>query len=54
MTADFADETDLLRLLVQSVQEYAIFRLSPEGIVETWNVGAERLKGYSASEIVGR
>jgi PAS domain S-box-containing protein len=48
------DETQLFRLLVQSVQDYAIFRLSPDGIVQTWNAGAQNLKGYTASEIIGR
>jgi PAS domain S-box-containing protein len=42
------------RLLVQSVRDYAIFMLDPEGRVATWNEGAERIKGYSADEIVGR
>ena len=46
-------EADLFRLLVQNVVDYAIFRLSPEGIIETWNSGAERLKGYSATDIIG-
>jgi PAS domain S-box-containing protein len=41
------------RLLVQGVTDYAIFMLSPEGIVTNWNVGAERIKGYSEPEIVG-
>lgn len=41
------------RILVNSVKDYAIFMLSPEGKVATWNVGAERLKQYSADEIVG-
>jgi PAS domain S-box-containing protein len=44
----------LFRVLVQNVIDYAIFRLTPGGIVETWNAGAERLKGYTASEIIGR
>lgn len=42
------------RLLVESVVDYAIFRVSPEGIIETWNAGAERIKGYTASEIIGQ
>ena len=42
-----------LRLLVQSVKDYAIFMLDPNGIVTTWNAGAERIKGYSAEEIIG-
>jgi PAS domain S-box-containing protein len=44
---------ELFRLLVDSVQDYAIFLLSPEGKVMTWNAGAERIKGYAASEIIG-
>lgn len=42
------------RLLVEAVQDYAIFILNPEGYVSTWNVGAERIKGYKAEEIIGR
>jgi PAS domain S-box-containing protein len=42
------------RLMVESVQDYAIFMLDCDGHVSTWNQGAERLKGYSADEIVGR
>jgi PAS domain S-box-containing protein len=41
------------RLLVQGVTDYAIYMLSPDGIVTNWNTGAERIKGYSAAEIVG-
>ena len=54
-------ETDALResearfrLLVESVRDYAIFVLDPQGRVATWNAGAERIKGYDASEIIGR
>jgi PAS domain S-box-containing protein len=43
-----------LRLLIASVKDYAIFILDPTGHVASWNSGAERLKGYSASEIVGQ
>lgn len=39
---------------VQSVKGYAIFMLSPSGIVQTWNKGAEILKGYTSEEIIGR
>jgi len=42
------------RLLVESVRDYAIFMLDPTGHVATWNVGAERIKGYSAQEIIGK
>lgn len=40
-------------LLVESVTDYAIYMLTPEGIVSTWNRGAARFKGYSTDEIVG-
>jgi PAS domain S-box-containing protein len=43
-----------LALLVDHVQDYAIFMLDPEGVVATWNRGAERIKGYRADEIIGR
>jgi len=43
-----------LRSLVESVREYAIYLLDRDGHVTTWNPGAERIKGYSAEEIVGR
>ncbi len=42
------------RLLVETVKDYAIFMLDPQGRVATWNVGAQRIKGYDASEIVGQ
>lgn len=42
------------RLLVDAVEDYAIFLLDPEGRVLTWNRGAERIKGYSADEILGQ
>jgi PAS domain S-box-containing protein len=41
------------RLLVQGVTDYAIFMLSPEGEITNWNVGAQRIKGYTQDEIVG-
>src|ERR1700754_1517280 len=41
------------RLLVQSVTDYAIYMLDPEGRVSSWNAGAERFKGYAADEIMG-
>ncbi|HEX4479374.1 MAG TPA: PAS domain S-box protein [Rudaea sp.] len=45
---------NLFRLLVQGVTDYAIFMLDPDGLVSSWNAGAERIKGYSEGEIVGR
>ena len=41
------------RLMVDSVVDYAIFRLDTEGRVASWNAGAQRIKGYSAEEIIG-
>lgn len=41
------------RLMVEGVQDYAIFMLDPQGLVATWNSGAERLKGYTAQQIIG-
>jgi PAS domain S-box-containing protein len=41
------------RLLCESIKDYAIYVLDPEGIVKTWNPGAEMMKGYRAEEILG-
>jgi PAS domain S-box-containing protein len=41
------------KLLVQGVSDYAIYMLDPEGRVNSWNLGAERIKGYRADEIIG-
>jgi PAS domain S-box-containing protein len=42
------------RLMVESVKDYAIFMLDPQGIVTTWNAGAQLIKGYRPEEIIGR
>jgi len=42
------------RLIIESIRDYAIFMLDPEGRVESWNPGAERIKGWTAPEILGR
>jgi PAS domain S-box-containing protein len=42
------------RLLVESITDYAIYMLSPTGIVTSWNAGAQRFKGYQPHEIIGR
>jgi PAS domain S-box-containing protein len=42
------------RLLVEGVQDYAIYMLSWQGVVTTWNSGAQRIKGYEAQEIIGK
>jgi PAS domain S-box-containing protein len=53
-TANGFRAEDRFRLLVEAVKDYAIFMLDPEGRVATWNPGAERIKGYTADEIVGQ
>ena len=45
---------NLFRALVEGVKDYAILMVSPEGRVMSWNVGAERLTGYPAGDILGR
>lgn len=52
--ADDCSEAELYRLFVGGVTDYAIYMLSPEGIVRSWNAGAERFKGYKADEIIGQ
>jgi PAS domain S-box-containing protein len=47
-------QSDLLRLMVDTVTDYAILWLDTEGHIRSWNPGAERIKGYKAEEIVGR
>ncbi|HEV2855762.1 MAG TPA: PAS domain S-box protein [Thermoanaerobaculia bacterium] len=44
---------ELFRLMVEGVRDYAIFMLDPNGYIMTWNAGAERIKGYTAGEIIG-
>lgn len=46
--------SESLRLLIESVTDYAIYMLDSEGRVASWNRGAERIKGYRAEEIIGR
>ena len=45
---------EMFRLLVENVRDYAIFMLDPNGIVASWNAGAQHIKGYTREEIVGR
>ena len=48
------DSERRFRILVQGVTDYAIYMLDPSGIITNWNAGAERIKGYTADEIVGQ
>jgi PAS domain S-box-containing protein len=51
---ELRESEERFRLLVEAVQDYAIFMLDPQGNVRSWNKGAQRLKGYEAAEIVGK
>jgi PAS domain S-box-containing protein len=42
------------QLLIESIQDYAIYILDPDGFVISWNAGAQRIKGYTAEEIIGQ
>jgi PAS domain S-box-containing protein len=54
VAAELIEPDEPFRLLVDAVEDYAIFMLSPDGRVASWNAGAGRLKGYDAEEILGR
>ncbi len=51
---ELRESEERFRLLVNGVRDYAILRLDPSGHVTSWNQGAERIKGYKTSEIIGR
>ena len=48
------ESEERFRLLVEGVKDYALFQLDPGGHIMSWNAGAERLKGYTAKEIIGK
>ena len=54
ITSEFRDTEEQFRMLVESVEEYAIYMLDARGHVMTWNSGAEKIKGYKAGEIIGK
>src|SRR5512138_683250 len=45
---------EVFRRIVEGARDYAIFLLSPEGYIRTWNLGAERIKGYAPRDIIGK
>ena len=47
-------DAEMFRLLVESVADYAIFMLDPDGYIASWNLGAQLTKGYTADEILGK
>ncbi|MDB6076734.1 MAG: sensor histidine kinase, partial [Akkermansiaceae bacterium] len=48
------ESEERFRLLLENIQDYAIFTLDPEGHVMSWNLGARKIKGYEPEEIIGR
>ena len=54
MNEELRESEEKSRLMIDSVKDYAILMLNPEGIVMSWNEGAERIKGYKPKEIIGR
>jgi PAS domain S-box-containing protein len=53
-TEKLRQSEERFQVLVDSIQDYAIYILDPDGFVVSWNTGAERIKGYRANEIVGK
>ena len=51
---EITDTKNKYQLLVDSVQDYAIFLLDSSGYVETWNIGAENMNGYTPGEVIGQ
>jgi PAS domain S-box-containing protein len=49
-----AEKEERFRNFVESVEDYALFMIDPSGVIESWNQGAERMKGYTADEIIGQ
>lgn len=45
---------DRFQLVVEAIEDYAIYMLDPDGLIESWSPGAERLKGYRADEVLGK
>jgi PAS domain S-box-containing protein len=54
LSAQSAHSQRSLELLIEGVTDYAIYMVDPTGVVTSWNTGAQRIKGYSAPEILGR
>src|ERR1044072_7628621 len=51
---DLAESERNFRLLVEGVADYALYMLDPTGVVTSWNIGGQRIKGYSPGEIIGQ
>ena len=53
-TEKLRQSEERFQVVIESIQDYAIYILDPNGFVVSWNTGAERIKGYQAIEIVGK
>lgn len=53
VNVSYIEQAEFYRVLVNSIQDYAIFLLDPNGRIVSWNLGAQKLKGYSPEEIMG-
>ena len=51
---ELKDREEMIRLVVENIKDYAIILLDPDGNILGWNQGAERIKGYSRNEIIGK
>jgi len=51
---DLLESERNFRLLVECLTDYALYMLDPNGIVTSWNIGGQRIKGYSPDEIIGQ
>jgi PAS domain S-box-containing protein len=51
---DLVEGERSFRLLVENVADYALYMLDPTGVITSWNIGGQRIKGYSAAEILGQ
>jgi PAS domain S-box-containing protein len=54
LSEELQNSEQRFRLLVEGVSDYALYMLDPHGRVTSWNIGGERIKGYSAAEIIGQ
>ena len=54
LETDLKNSEEIKRLMVDSIKDYAIFLLDSEGIVTSWNTGAQRISGYRAEDIIGK
>ena len=54
LSDEVAESEERFRLMVESVRDYAVLMLDPQGVIRSWNAGARRIKGWEADEIIGQ